>query len=495
MMDLRGETLVQMMVALLLMAVFVGAVRLVDHRYKRTIGVMHAPVDVAWHRPQAAAVFAGGERNMRRAVVPSVLLAGLLFVTVRPAAAEPAGAEPGAGPSAAILDVGMVGQNLRITMGTAGLQESQGDEPSLTVSAWLDGVPIRAVMPLIHMPPRFAMDLDLPEGIVRVGGVAVGSFAPVARFRENLRFPVEVTIHRGAAVATARTTAMIPLPAVIVPGYLNEWGGPSKDLLAAFHRRGYTVAGPGQNVFWFTYPSQQVSLPEAASALAAYVRGVVLPATYAARVNVVGYSLGGLMARWNVAYDVDGWGTLVNRLALVGVPNEGAVIAYVAAHAPSVLPFAALGRRPATMAFLPTFPFWRSDPNRPWTVPPDVDNGVLTELNAQSIPPDIQIYLFYGSNDPRHTGGPQTSEGVTGSLAEGRLSYGQGDGVVLAASAQGLPIRGTAGVPELADRAVARVDLGAVYHSGLLEAGASKIAAALLDRFVDRVDEATVPGN
>jgi hypothetical protein len=37
---------------------------------------------------------------------------------------------------------------------------------------------------------------------------------------------------------------------------------------------------------------------------------------------------------------------------------------------------------------------------------------------------------------------------------------------------------------------VARVDLGAVYHTGLLDAGADKIAGALLDRFVDRVDEA-----
>jgi hypothetical protein len=494
MIDLPGETVGQML-ELALVAIFVVAVRLVDRRYKRSLSSLDLPLDHPARGRYMSTLGRGGEENMGRAVIPSVFLAALLLTVVQPAGAEPAGTEPLAAPSTAILDLGMVGQSLRITVATAGLTESQGDQSSLTVSAWLDGVPIGATLPLIHMPSRFAMDLDLPAGVVRVGGVAIGSFAPVARFRENLRFPVEVTVRRGAAVATARTMATIPLPTVIVPGYLNEWGGPSRDALAGFHRHGYTVSGPGRNVFWFTYPSQQVTLAEGALALAAYVRDVVLPATYAARVNVVGYSLGGLMARWNVAFDVDGWGTLVDRLALVGVPNEGTVIAYVVAHAPSVLPFAGLGRRPAAAAFLPTFPFWRADPTQPWTVPAGVDNELLAKLNAQPIPPDVRVYLFYGSNDPRHSAGPQTSAGVTGALPEARLSYADGDGVVLAASAQGLPIRGGAGVPALTDRVVARVDLGAVYHSGLLEAGANKIAGALLDRFFDRVDGAAAPGN
>lgn len=158
-------------------------------------------------------------------------------------------------PHAAILDAGMVGQSLRIVIATAGLNESQGDPASVAVSAWLDGVPIRAELPLIHMPSRFAMDLDLAAGVVRVGGVSVGRFAPVPRFRENLRFPIQVSVQRGALVATAGYTATILLPTVIVPGYLNELDGPSREVMSAFRRHGYIDAGAAQNVFWFSYPS------------------------------------------------------------------------------------------------------------------------------------------------------------------------------------------------------------------------------------------------
>ena len=219
------------------------------------------------------------------------------------------------------------------------------------------------------------------------------------------------------------------------------------------------------------------------------MRRTVLPASYAAKINVVGYSLGGLLARWNVAYDVDGWATLINRLALVGVPNEGTVLAYLADHAPSALPFSGLGRTPATQAFIPTFPFWREAPTQPWSVPADAENALLDELNARAIPPGIRIYLFYGSHDPRHVAGPQTSAGITGVLPDAALAYEDGDGMVLATSAQGLPIRGGKGVPALVDRAVLRVDLGSVYHTRLLDAGADRIAGALLDLFDNRVDE------
>ena len=102
--------------------------------------------------------------------------------------------------------------------------------------------------------------------------------------------------------------------------------------------------------------------------------------------------------------------------------------------------------------------------------------------------------LFYGSHDPGNPAGPQTSAGITGALPCAALSYGAGDGVVLGASAQGLPIRGGKGVPGLIDRAVLPVDLGAVYHTRLLPAGADRIAGAVLDRFFDRVDEAP-PGD
>ncbi len=127
---------------------------------------------------------------MRHTVIPGALLVALLALAAIPAAGQPL--DP---PRVAILDVGMVGHSLRIT--TAGLGDSQAEPPTVAVSAWLDSVPIRAALPLIHMPPRFAMDLDLPAGVVRVGGVAVGTFHPVLPFTENMRFPIEVTVRHG----------------------------------------------------------------------------------------------------------------------------------------------------------------------------------------------------------------------------------------------------------------------------------------------------------
>ncbi len=192
-----------------------------------------------------------------------------------------------------------------------------------------------------------------------------------------------------------------------------------------------------------------------------------------------------------MAYNADGWGTLLNRLVLVGVPNEGAVMAYLVGQAPSFLPFSGWGRTPLARTVVPTFPYWRGSPSEPWGLPPDGDSSVLAQLNARPIPHGIRVYIFYGSHDPRNSAGPQTTAGITGLLPGAALSYGAGDGVVLAASAQGLPIHGGAGVPALANRAILRVDLGSVYHTGLLAAGADRIAGALLDRFLSTVDEAS----
>lgn len=394
-------------------------------------------------------------------------------------------------PRVAILDVGMVSQSLRIVLTTSGLDGLDGERPTIAVSAWLDGVPIRAAVPLIHMPARFPLDLDLAAGAVRVGGITVGEFAPLRPFEENMQFPIEVTLQRGALSATARAMVMIPLPTVIVPGYLSEIGGPDDEMLAAFRRRGYRDRGPAPTLFWFSYPSLHMSVEEAARDLDAYVHQVVLPATFAAKVNIVGYSLGGLLARWNLAYDPEGWGTLVNRLILVGVPNEGAVAPYVYSRAPSFLPYAWWARTKAARQLLPTFPFWRSDPAHSWEMPPDAGNPLLAQLNAQPIPRQTRIFIFYGTSDPGNTAAAHTIAGVTGEAGVVALSYGHGDGIVLAASAQGLPMMGGPGVPAFADRAIPRVSLGPVDHQSLLRAGADRIADTLLDRMLDRVDEAS----
>ena len=443
-----------------------------------------------WRQRTEGSILAEGA-FVRYALIGLFVLASMLTPPSARAVESAASGDRGVPPHVAILNVRLVdGHVVRIDLATSGLDAPGMEPPTVDLSVLLDGVPARAALPLIHMPPRFSMDLDLPVGVVRVGGIPVGSFTPVPRFRENLRFPVDVTVRRGQLAATARQITTFLLPTVIVPGYLNEFTARDEDAIASFVHRGYDIDNAAPTLFWFTYPSRDASLDDAARALAAYVRRAVLPRTYAARINVVGFSLGGLMARWNVAHDVDGWGTLVNRLVLVGVPNEGSVMAYVGEHAPFFVPFSGFGRTVTAAMLTPTFPFWRAAPGEGWRTPPDAQNTILTQLNALPLPAGIRVYIFYGSHAAEDSAGPLTASGITGALPGTDLSFAAGDGVVLSASAQGLPIHGNEGVPALAERTILRVDLGAVYHTRLLDAGAGRIADALFDRFASTVDEA-----
>ena len=225
--------------------------------------------------------------------------------------------------------------------------------------------------------------------------------------------------------------------------------------------------GASPELFWFGY-SRDLGLEEVARALAVYVREVVLTKTYAARINVVGYSLGGLVTRWNLAFE-RGWNQLVNRFVMVGVPNEGTVMSYVYRWYPLAAPWA---RTPAAQALLPTFPFWRPTPAAAWGFPEDARDPILARLNTHPLPEGIRAYAFFAHDR-------DTWAGVTGALPTSVFSFGPGDGIVLAASALGLPINGSAGVPGLADRLLMQVDLGAVGHASLLPAAAAQIADLL----------------
>jgi pimeloyl-ACP methyl ester carboxylesterase len=420
---------------------------------------------------------------MRHIVISSLLLVAVLALPAIPAVGQPV--DP---LRVSIQDVGMVSQSLRITLATSGLDDREAGRSAIAVSAWLDGVLIQAEVPLIRMPARFAMDMDLAAGAVRVAGITVGEFPPVQRFDENLEFPVEVTLHRGQFATTARQLVTIPLPTVVVPGYLNELSGPEQTLLTAFRRHGYRDTGLAQTIFWFAYSSLHMSFEEAAHDLDAYVREVVLPATYARKINVVGYSLGGLLARWNIAYDPDGWGRLVDRLVLVGVPNEGAVMPYVYRNVPPFVPYGYMAHTQAAHAMLPTFPFWRAGPGQPWGTPAEGRNPLLTQLNARPIPASVRLFTFYGSSE-RGDAAAATMQGVTDE--GGGVSYGHGDGIVLAASALGLPIQGGSGVAAFADHEIQRTNLGPVGHMSLLATGAEKVVAVLLDRVLDMVETTT----
>ena len=413
---------------------------------------------------------------MRGILIPTATMTLLLATVTVPAVGHQEEHQ-----TLAILDAGMVdGHTLRVNVATP-VFGAQPDHPELVLDGWPGGVHIRGSLLLARMPSRvpIPMDVDLSAGTVKVGVVKVGEFPPVPRFTENVRFPLQVTLRRGDRAETAHRTVTILLPTVIVPGYANELGRPDAAALAAFRRQGYEDSGNGPTLFWFGYSSHELTLEQAAHALADYVHRTVLTRAYAAKINVVGYSLGGLLARWDVQFDVDGWGTLVNRLALVGVPNEGSLVAYIYRDVPTFLPYGYLAHTPAAHAMMPTFPCWRDSAGDAWSRPPDADNPVLARLNQQPMPIGVRVEVFYSS-------GQQT---VTGLSGDGARTFGTGDGLVPAASAEGLPIQGGSGVPALLTPNVVRVDLGSVGHIQLMSAAVvDRVAAALLER-IDSVAE------
>lgn len=413
--------------------------------------------------------------QQRRAIFATVV-AALLAASVGSAFGQPASA-----PSVSILGLRLVdGHILRADVVTAGLDPQGPEQPDLTVDAWIGRVLAHGSLLLTYMPPRFSVDIDLPAGAVKVGEVKIGEFGAVAPFTDNARFPVRVAVRQGNRAAAASRVATLLLPTVVVPGLMNELHPEPDDALAPYLHRGYRDGGDAPTLFWFAYPSHELPLEEAGRTLAAYVRQQVLTRAYAAKINVIGYSLGGLIARWNIQFDVDGWAARVSRLFLVGVPNEGSVLAYTYRNVPTFVPYAYFAHAPVAHAMIPTFPFWRATGSEHWSMPADAENPALAQLNARPMPRGVRVWVIYGD---QHGNTPNTVAGLTES-GQGP-DYGPGDGVVLADSARGLPIHGAGGVAALLAPDVVRVDLGPVGHSDLMAAGADRIASALLDRVLE----------
>ena len=318
---------------------------------------------------------------------------------------------------------------------------------------------------------RLAVVLDLGAGQVWIGGAAAASFTPIPPIGRNTPVNLEILVRQDGETAIGRQTGLLMLPVVLVPGYLNEMLGKRQDLLAVFRRRGYRDGGPSPNLFWFKYRSKSLGVEETARLLAAYVRDVVLPGAYASRVNVVGYSAGGLSARWDAAFDPS-WARLLNALFLVAVPNEGSVMAYLYAWYPA----AKLARTRTARCFLPTYPYWRPTPGAPWQIPRGAENVELERLNAQPLPDGTRVYVFYGSRPPAAGNSPGTLAAVTGSLPEAAFLYGAGDGILLSGSVLGQPINGGAEVAGLSSRFTTPVNLGPLDHFAVLRAAVPRIA-------------------
>ncbi len=122
--------------------------------------------------------------------------------------------------------------------------------------------------------------------------------------------------------------ADVPVPLFVLPGLGHERAPGS---LTAFPAAldlmvlgAYGTAGPDPAIVVHEYPSLTATLPELAADLDKAVRST-LRGTAFAKVDVVGVSYGGIVAR---AWTQRGGAARARRVVFVGTPNEGTPVAY-----------------------------------------------------------------------------------------------------------------------------------------------------------------------
>jgi len=157
----------------------------------------------------------------------------------------------------------------------------------------------------------------------------------VRRPTDDLVFDLEVVVReRDGPEATRAVQARIPVPVVLLPGLGNELPDDQLDvqtmdafaaLLDAGRGGIYDLEGRRPDLIVHGYRSLEQSLPSLAKELHRRVRKVLKGSAFR-RVDVVGYSMGGLVAR---AWSADRGRGRVRRMVLVGTPNEGVPLAYV----------------------------------------------------------------------------------------------------------------------------------------------------------------------
>jgi pimeloyl-ACP methyl ester carboxylesterase len=151
------------------------------------------------------------------------------------------------------------------------------------------------------------------------------------RLETGLHFDVTVTIaENGGAETSQQITADIPLPCVVLAGFGNEStpGSMTAFTTALDVTAGgvYTTAGDHPTLVVHEYPSLTASLATLGKGLERRVRST-LKGTVFGKVDLVGYSYGGLVAR---SYMAQGGGPTVRRCAFLGTPNKGTPVAYLA---------------------------------------------------------------------------------------------------------------------------------------------------------------------
>jgi pimeloyl-ACP methyl ester carboxylesterase len=375
---------------------------------------------------------------------PAVWAAVLLSVALLPPAA--ASAEP-------VLE--QVSTTVKKSRKLELVVESRLDGPgTLTLTGSVNGHAVRA-RKRVRAGPRTTKVGIVPRrfGLRKLDGPMV--FELVATLREK----------RSGTEAAQAVSVEVPLPVVFLPGYGNEEAPQASEaFLVAFEVAARAAGlrytqGAGGTLRAHGYASRTGSLTSHAAGLDRAVRQQ-LKGTPFTRVDVVGYSMGGLVARRWMA---DGGSARVRRCVFLATPNKGAPLVYVAVGLfdqgllDAVLQDSgvALGDvgdalfTPETRASLRVF-----YPTYPWALPDNAftrllvagflgdPSAPLSALNAVPPPPGVEFHAVYYSELPGDLVGTVDTVNASqflslqggGQVDPGQFATGAGDGLVPAHS-------------------------------------------------------------
>ncbi len=265
----------------------------------------------------------------------------------------------------------------------------------------------------------------------------------VPKFADNTFPEITVSVSENGHEGIARAKMGIFLPTIFVPGIhplekvqplpnydklISGLVTNSESLLRDhdYLGEGYTTDTQSAypTLFTLDYDYNKDSFTQAAKRLARYVT-LVLGKTYATKVNLIGYSKGGLVSRQYLVGNPDaglpaGDGN-VRRLIMAVVPNLGAVASswdYLYGNVYHNL--------------YPVWPWVREDINDSFDVKPE--NPQLTSLNSRRLPDGVQYVSLYSKADSG------TMVTRTRGRKEYQFTWDYGDGVVPAFSQLGLMV-------------------------------------------------------
>jgi len=208
------------------------------------------------------------------------------------------------------------------------------------------------------------------------------------------------------------SVGVIPLPVAVIHGIFGDLAAlspemdPYPPLLAALRRSGYADTGGYRTLTFVRYPSVTAFLglvdhslqkrlfgdgvtDYAARYLAPAVQGL-LAESYAARVDLVGHSMGGLLARAYVRTPANAG--RVRDVVMIGTPNLGSARTFMEVGSMANLPETARD-------LLPTYPYLYDEGQRGYLDPP-VHNLFLSALNMRPFVAGVSITCIYEGSFP-----------------------------------------------------------------------------------------------